>query len=70
MIKKGEIKYIYIQKGTKPNEIIENFKQQYNIQIIELDTMYTITEEDRKNNKNYLNIMYENLELLKSQLYN
>ena len=29
-----------------------------------------LTEEDRKANKDYFLLMYENLELLKKQLYN
>ena len=46
------------------------FKTKYNVKVIELDTLYTLTEEDRKNNKDYFSIMYNNLELLKEQLYN
>ena len=70
LIKNGVIKFIYIQKGSKENKYIEEFKTKYNVKVIELDTLYTLTEEDRKNNKDYFSIMYNNLELLKEQLYN
>lgn len=70
LIKNKEIKYIYIKKGTKLNDTIEKLKDNYDVEIIELHTLYTISEEDRKNNKDYKTIMYDNLELLKKQLYN
>lgn len=69
LIKNGEVKIIYIKKGSEINATISNLKEKYNVQIIELDSIYTITEEDRKNNRDYLSIMYNNLELLKEQLY-
>ncbi len=69
LIEKGAIKYIYVKKGEKINQHINTLKTKYNIEIIELNSLYTITEEDRKNNNDYFSIMYNNLELLKHQLY-
>lgn len=69
LIQNGQIKYIYIKKGDEINQNINNLKTKYNVEIIELNSLYTITEEDRKNNNDYLTIMYNNLELLKQQLY-
>ncbi len=69
LIQKGEIKYIYVKKGEKINKNINDLKDKYNIEIIELNSLYTITEDDRKGNNDYLTIMYNNLELLKQQLY-
>lgn len=70
LIKNGEVKYIYMSKGQKTNDIIKKFKDEYDIEIVELNTFYTISEEDRKLEKDYFDLMYSNLELLKEQLYN
>lgn len=69
LIQKGEIKYIYVKKGEEINKNINDLKDKYNIEIIELNSLYTITENDRKGSNDYLTIMYNNLELLKQQLY-
>lgn len=69
LIQKGEIKYIYVKKGEEINKNINDLKDKYNIEIIELNSLYTITEDDRKGSNDYLTIMYNNLELLKQQLY-
>ena len=70
LIKNGEVKIIYTTKDQKENEIINKLKENYDIKIVELNTFYTISEEDRKSDKNYFDLMYSNLELLKEQLYN
>ena len=70
LIKDGEINIIYVKKGSKINNTIQKLKDEYNVEIVELHSLYTISEEDRKMNKDYKIIMYENLELLKQQLYN
>ncbi len=69
LVKSKEITTIYIPKGTKANKYVENLKKNYNVNVVELHTLYTLTEDDRKNNRNYVTIMYNNLELLKQQLY-
>lgn len=69
LIQNGQIKYIYIKKGEEINQNIKDLKSKYNIEVIELNSLYTITEDDRKNNNDYLTIMYNNLALLKQQLY-
>lgn len=54
LIQKGEIKYIYVKKGEEINKNINDLKDKYNIEIIELNSLYTITEDDRKGNNDYL----------------
>lgn len=69
LIESGKIKYIYVKKGETINKNIETLKSKYKIEVIELNSLYTITEDDRKNSNDYFSIMYNNLELLKQQLY-
>ena len=70
LIKSGKIKTIYVKKGQKLSNNINNLKDTYKVNIVELNTMQTMSSEDRKNKKDYLTIMHDNLELLKQQLYN
>ncbi len=70
LIKNEEVKIIYVKKGEELGKYVKELKEKYDIQIIELDTLYTLSEDDRKNNKNYLDIMYNNLDELKKHLYN
>ncbi len=69
LLQNGTIKTIYSVRGKKTSKTIEDLATKYQAKIIELDTMYTLSEEERKNNDDYLTIMYKNLELLKEQLY-
>lgn len=69
LIESGKIKYIYVKKGETINKNIETLKSKYKIEVIELNSLYTITEDERKNGNDYFSIMYNNLELLKQQLY-
>ena len=48
---------------------MKKLKEKYNLEVIELNDLYTLTEDDRKENKDYFSLMYENLDLLKQQLY-
>lgn len=70
LLKSKKIKNIYVKKGQKLDSNIEELKEKYKVNIIELNTLYTISEEDRKNNKDYFTLMNENLQMLKQQLYN
>lgn len=69
LIKNGQVKYIYIKKGQKINNNVKQLKEKYNIELIELNIMNTLSSEDKKNGKDYISIMHDNLELLKQELY-
>lgn len=69
LIENKTIKNIYVKKGQKLDSNIEELKEKYKVNIIELNTLYTISEDDRKNNKDYFTLMNENLQMLKQQLY-
>lgn len=69
MINNGQIKYIYIKDTEDKNEKIDSLITDTNIQILKLNTLSTLTDEQR-NNYDYLTLITENLENLKKQLYN
>lgn len=70
MINNGDIKYIYITNNSEVNDTIKKIKEETNVELIELHTLYTLTEEEFNNDLDYFTIMRNNLELLKKQLYN
>ena len=69
LINSGEIKYAYVLRGNTLSEEIETFIKNYNLEMIEIDSMYTITDEDKNNGNNYLSIMTENINKFKTELF-
>lgn len=70
MIKNGDIKYIYITNNDNVNDTIKSIQKETNVELIELHTLYTLSEEEENQGLDYFTIMRNNLELLKKQLYN
>ena len=69
LINSGEIKYVYVLRGNTLSQEIETFIKNYNLEKIEIDSMYTITDEDKNNGNNYLSIMTENINKFKTELF-
>ena len=69
LIQSGEIKVIYVKKGAKLDPNVTDLQTKYDVNVVELDSLLTLTEDERKEKKDYLSLMYSNLELLKQQLY-
>ena len=69
LINSGEIKYAYVLRGNTLSEEIETFINNYNLEKIEIDSMYTITDEDKNNGNDYLSIMTENINKFKTELF-
>ena len=70
MIKNGDIKYIYVTNNSEVNDTIKAIQKETNVELIELHTLYTLSEEEENQELDYFIIMRNNLELLKKQLYN
>lgn len=69
LINSGEIKYAYVLRGNTLSEEIETFIKNYNLEKIEIDSMYTITDEDKNSGNDYLSIMTENINKFKTELF-
>lgn len=69
LINSGDIKYIYKTTNSTLNEEISNIVSGYKLEELEIETMFTITDEERKNNDNYLTIMENNITKLKTELF-
>lgn len=69
LINENKIKNIYILKNEKINDTISNLQKDYDIKLIEIDTLNVLSEEDSNNSNDYFVIMYNNLDKLKEELY-
>lgn len=69
LIKNKTVNNIFVVKGTKLNKTIENLKTKYNVNIIELNNLYTLSDGERKEGADYNSLMRNNLEALKVELY-
>lgn len=69
LINKGTIKYIYVLDDEDVNETIKKLVDETKVEIIRFDTVTNLSEEQRKNNEDYLSIMNNNIELLKEEVY-
>lgn len=70
LIKNGKASYIMMFKGAKVNDNTKKFLDKYSdVKTLELHKLDNITDEERRENLNYITIMNDNLELIKKELY-
>lgn len=68
LISEKKIKYIF-SNNKESNSIVNNLVKEYNLELITINTMYSIDGDITNSNENYLTIMNDNLELFKKELY-
>lgn len=69
LISKGDIKYAFTIKGKTLDSEIETFIKNNNLEIVEIDPMYTLSEEQRKDGHDYISIMNDNITKFKTELF-
>ena len=69
IINKNKINYIFTLDDEK-TDIIDNFVSTYKLELVKLNDLSNIDETNRKNNKDYVTIMNDNIDLLRNELYN
>lgn len=70
LIKKNAISYVYIFKGDTINEKAKKILDQYpDIKKLEVHKIDNLSDTEREEDKNYITIMNDNLELFKQELY-
>jgi zinc transport system substrate-binding protein len=69
LISSGKIKYIFIKDNDELGKTAKSLVSKYNITIISLLTGTNLTEEDRDEKIDLVEIMYNNIDALKSELY-
>lgn len=70
LIANKQVNYIFTKKGEKNTDSINNILVNYpNTEVLEIDTLNTISNADKADKKDYITIMYENIDKLKKELY-
>ena len=69
LIQEKKIQYIYYLEGDEFNSTQSKFISDNSLVKIEIPNMYTITDENRKENKDYLSIMNDIINEYKKELY-
>lgn len=70
LIKNNTVNYIYGFKNEELNETAKNIlTANPTIKELKLNKLYVISDSDRNENKDYVDLMNENLDLLKQELY-
>ena len=70
LINDGEISYLYMFDGDSVNSVAKQLLKTYpNLKEQKLHKLINLTDSDRSNNKDYINIMNNNLDLIKQELY-
>lgn len=69
MIQRGKIKYIFTKQYEKESNTIKQIKALTNVEVVPLNTAANLTDAERTEKKDYLQIMNENVELLRKEAY-
>ena len=69
LINDKKIQYIYYLEGTELNQAQEKLINDYSLIKIEINDMYSLSDEERNNDKNYISIMNEIIDNYKKELY-
>lgn len=69
LIENKKLKYIYVLKGEKLSDSITKLIQDYSLEKLEINTLNTISDEQRKNGSTFISIMKEILDSYKKELY-
>lgn len=69
LIKSKDIQYVYILEGETLTERQEKFIESNSLVKVEINNIYTLTDEERKEEKNYITLMDEIIDNYKKELY-
>jgi len=70
LIKSGEVKYIYIRDDDEVNDTVKGIlDDNSDVSTLSLNSLNTITSEERNNKENYITITNDNINQLKKELY-
>ena len=70
LISNKKVSYIFIKDNEKENNTIKTLKDTYNIQTVSLNSLATLSASDRKDKKDYISIMMDNINSIKLEVNN
>ncbi|HOP65708.1 MAG TPA: metal ABC transporter substrate-binding protein [Bacilli bacterium] len=70
LIKNEDVSFIFVKENEDITDTITNLTNTYdNISLVSIKAMTNLTEEETKNNENYITLMKENIEAIKNEAY-
>lgn len=69
LFSKEKLSYIFVMEHSKNNDTVEELKKAYDVKVLKFRTLDTISENDIKNNDDYLSIMHDNINKLQKETY-
>ncbi len=69
LIGEKKIQYVYYMQGDELNSAQEKLIKDYSLVKVEINDMFSLTDEERENGQNYITIMNEIIENYKKELY-
>ena len=69
LINNGEVSYIFMKQNEETSETIQKIVDQTGVELVYFHTLGNLTGEERNEKKDYISIMYDNIDLLKNELY-
>ncbi len=64
------ISYIFMIDDEEETDTIKKLKEEYNVQILRLNSLSTLSADNRKNKKDYVSIMNDNINSIKLEVNN
>lgn len=64
------VSYIFIKDNEEPSKTVTELKEKYNAQVVSLNTISTLNASERKDKKNYISIMMDNINSIKLETNN
>lgn len=68
-ISEGSIKYVFTMGDTQLSDEVENFISSYQLEKLAIDPMYTLSDDQRRDNIDYLKVMENNISKFKTELF-
>lgn len=69
MIQKGEVKHIFLLDKTDSNDIVKQIITETGVATFTYKRLDNMTDAERDNDENYITLMNDNIDLLRSELY-
>ncbi len=69
-VRNKTVSYIFMIDDEKETDTIKKLKEEYNVQILRLNSLSTLSADNRKNKKDYVSIMNDNINSIKLEVNN
>lgn len=69
LLENHKLEYVFVKDKQNLSKNVKDFISNNNLTVLNFDSLSVLSEDDANDNKDYFDVMNENIELLKSELY-